>query len=215
MRALLAGALGAIALFLSAGCASVEPYDYGIYRENMPTSVVVLPPLEETFEANASYQYLSTITRPLAERGYYVFPPAMVASMLRENGLPTPFEMHQASPAKLQEVFGADAALYVTLESWGTRYAVLQSVTEVEVSATLVDLRSGLTLWEGDASRRAGSSDGGGGLLGMAIGAALNQIFSSARDNSLLLAGGLNEALFLNETSGLLPGPLYPVEEGL
>ncbi len=48
--------------------------------------------------------------------------------MMRENGLPTPFERHQVSQTKLQEIFGAAAALYVMLESWGTGFGVLQSI---------------------------------------------------------------------------------------
>lgn len=205
--------LSLLAAAASFGCSALPAVSYEIYRENMPMSIVVLPPLEETIEVGVSYDYLSTLTRPLAERGYYVFPPAMVASMLRENGLPTPFEMHQASPAKLREVFGADAALYVTLEAWGTRFRVIQSVTEVEVSAQLVDLESGIAIWEGEA--RQTQVSGGVSLLGRVAGAVVAQVAGNVSDRALRLADQVNTALFYSKSRGLLRGPLHPLYEGL
>jgi hypothetical protein len=40
------------------------------------------------------YIYLSTLTKPLAEKGYYVLPVAVIDQFLKENGLPTPAEMN-------------------------------------------------------------------------------------------------------------------------
>ena len=42
-------------------------------------------------------------------------PVAMVAEAFKENGLTQPSDMHATSPAKLREIFGADAALYITV----------------------------------------------------------------------------------------------------
>ena len=60
---------------LGAGCATTST-DYRAYIQHMPRSILVLPPLNESAEVLAPYSFLSTITRPLAERGYYVFPVA-------------------------------------------------------------------------------------------------------------------------------------------
>ena len=81
-----AGALAAVAV-LCGGCATT-PYDYAPYRQHMPRSILVLPPLNESVEVNAPYSYLSTVTRPLAECGYYVFPVAVIDAFLKDNGLP-------------------------------------------------------------------------------------------------------------------------------
>ncbi|MCI0634543.1 MAG: DUF799 domain-containing protein, partial [Actinobacteria bacterium] len=91
--------------------------------------------------------YLSTVTEPLAERGYYVFPVAVVDRMLRDNGLPGPGEMHQVPLTRLGEVFGADAVMYITLHDWGTAYRVIDSSTEVTAEASLVDVASGTEIW--------------------------------------------------------------------
>ena len=69
-----ASAAAVIALILT-GCAA-QPYDYTNYRQHPPRSIVVLPPLNESTAVEATYGYLSTVTRPIAEQGYYVFPVA-------------------------------------------------------------------------------------------------------------------------------------------
>ena len=96
---------------LAAACNSVEPYDYTLFREHPPRSILVLPPLNNSLEVDASYSYLSTVTQPLAEQGYYVFPVAVVDALMRENGLPTPGEMHTVSLDRIADIFGADSVL--------------------------------------------------------------------------------------------------------
>ena len=59
--------------------------------------------------------------------------------------------MHATSPAKLREIFGADAALYITVTKFGVSYTVVNSETMVQVQGKLVDLNSGATLWQGAA----------------------------------------------------------------
>jgi hypothetical protein len=192
------------------GCATPEPYDYTAFVAYRPTSILILPPLDETMELDASYAYLSTVTRPLAERGYYVFPVALVDRVLRQNGLPTPYEMHQVDPRKLREIFGADAVLYLALRDWGSSYQVIQSVTEVELTARMMDLGTGTDLWGGSTRAAVGSSDGGGGLIGMLVGAAVTQIASSVDDRSLDVARQANDQLFYDPNRGLPVGPLNP-----
>lgn len=201
--------LAAVALTLGA-CETVEPYDYSLYHAHMPRSVIVLPPLDNTMEVEATYAYLSTVTQPLAEQGYYVFPVAVVDRMLRDNGLTGPAEMHGAPIDRLREVFGADAVLYVTLHDWGTAYRVLDSATEVTVEAHLVDLHSGTEIWGGTHTATVSSSSGSGDLIGMLVGAVVNQIASSVSDPSVDVARDCNNALFCNKTNGMLVGPLHP-----
>ncbi len=71
------------------GCATTTtpPFDYGAYVQHMPASILVIPPRNESVEVMAPYIYLSTITRPLAERGYYVFPVAVIEKLMKENGI--------------------------------------------------------------------------------------------------------------------------------
>jgi len=198
-------------LLVVTACASREPYDYGPLVSHMPGSILVLPPLDETPEVEAAEGWLATATRPLVERGYYVFPVAVVHRMMRENGLPTPHEMHQVSLTKLAEIFDPDAVLYVTVREWGTSYEVLASNTRVSVEARLVDTATGTEIWRGTAVAVKSSNDGNqGGLIGAMVGAVVNQVVTSAIDPTPDVARQCNANLFLNSWDGLLPGPLHP-----
>ncbi len=206
MRLLLALALAALT-----SCASTRPpHDYGAFLAHSPRSILVLPPLDTTTEVDGPYEWLATVTRPLAERGYYVFPVAMVDGILKENGLPTPGEMHMVSPAKLHEVFGADAVLYVTITRWGTSYQVINSATEVAIECRLVDLRDGVELWRGSGAARSDSSQGQSSGLGMLVSAVVGQIASSMGNPSRQLAPRLNQTVFHADHDGLLLGPYHP-----
>lgn len=199
-----------VCTFLLAACATTEPYDYAAFHDHAPRSLLVLPPLDSSMEVDASYAYLSTVTEPLAERGYYVFPVAVVDRMLRDNGLAGPGEMHQAPLDRIREVFGADAVLYITLKDWGTAYRVIDSSTEVTVEAHLVDVASGTEIWAGEESAVMSSSSGQGSLVGMLVGAVVNQIATSVADPSLDVARDCNRQLFWNDHRGLLLGPYNP-----
>lgn len=215
MKRLTPGRTGLIALALLAasGCATMQEHDYSEYRAHMPRSILVLPPLNESVDVNAPYSYLSTISLPLGEAGYYVFPVAVVDAFMKDNGLPTPDEMHGVAPAKLREVFGTDAVLYVTIEEWGQKYVVLSSTTVVRARARLVDTASGITIWEGRADWTEGSS-GGGDLLTMVISAAIEQIVDTATDVTHDAARSANLQMVFEDRDGLLPGPRSPKHAG-
>jgi hypothetical protein len=191
-----------------AGCAT-KSYDYTNYRQHPPRSIVVLPPLNESTDVAGTYGYLSTVTYPLAEQGYYVFPVAEVDQFLKENGLPSAGEMHQAPVSKFGEILGADAVLYITLEQYGTKYQVINSATAVKAKAKLVDTRTASVLWEGEAIAQQ-NSGGSGNILGDLIAAALTQAINKSTDAAHNVARATNAQLFLTKGHGLLYGPYHP-----
>jgi len=192
-----------------AGCAATSPHDYAAYRRHMPRSILVLPPLNESTDVNATYSYLSTVTQPLGECGYYVFPVAVVDAFMKDNGLPSAGEMHAVSVAKLREVFGADAVLYVTLEQWGQKYQILSSTTVVKARAKLVDTATGEVLWEGRADAVEGSG-GSGNLFADMIIAAVEQVADTVGDQAHDLSRRANVLMVFDEHDGLLFGPYSP-----
>ena len=197
--------VGAVAVLaaLTACAAPPKPYDYTAFKEAKPASLLVLPPVNDTPDVNATYGVLSNLSMPLAEAGYYVLPVALVDETLRTNGVTTPSDAHNIDPAKLRQIFGADAALYVGVKQYGSVYKVLTSETIVEVQAKLVDLRTGTLLWEGQA--RASSAEQQNNNQGL-IGALINQIVSNLTDRSYDIAGLAGNRL-VYAPNGLLPGP--------
>jgi len=193
------------------GCATQHPsYDYTAFNAHFPRSILILPPLNESTSVTATYGYLSTVTRPVAERGYYVFPVAVVDQFLKHNGMPTPGEMHQVPLAKVRDVIGADAVLFATINEYGSKYKVLSSDTVVRVSARLVDTRTGTLLWEGHGTGRQ-SSGSSGNIVADLVGAVVAQGINSSRDTSHDVSRVANAQLFTLESQGLPYGPYSPL----
>ncbi len=205
-----------IAALSLVACAAPPKKDYTAYRQSKPRSILVLPPLNNSPDVHATYSVLSTVTQPLSEAGYYVFPVALVDQTFRENGLSNPGEMHQASIAKIREVFGADAALYITVSKYGASYNLLSSAVVVTVSARLMDVRNGQLLWAGAAS--ASDAEGGNNQEGLAaalITAVVKQVVSSVSGDgpSHRIARVASSRLLTAQPNGLLYGPRSPLYE--
>jgi len=209
-RWMAAGLLASAALL--GGCQTVKPYDYSNFRAHPPRSILVLPPLNESTAVEGTYGYLTTVTRPVAELGYYVFPVAVVDQFMKANGLPSAAEMQQAPLAKVAEITGADAVLFLDLKQYGSHFQVLSSVVSVEVTAKLVDTRSGMLLWEGHGAAQQGSG-GSGSLLGDLISAALTQALNKHSDRAHQVSRLANANLFYARDTGLPYGPYSPKYE--
>lgn len=192
---------------LLAGCASQPAaYDYTAFNEHPPRSILVLPPMNESLSVRATYGYLSTVTMPLAEHGYYVFPVQIVDEMLKENGLPTPGEMHEIPLDRARDIFGADAVMYITVQQYGDRFVLVSSSSDVSARVRLVDTRTGTLIWGGHA-RATDSSGGSGSLIDQMIVAAIMQGIKSTRDDSHRLSSRANLELFRRSNNGLPYGP--------
>jgi hypothetical protein len=201
--------VGCLAVLLLAGCTTVKPYDYTNFRAHPPRSILVLPPLNESTEVEGTYGYFSTVTQPIAERGYYVFPVEVVDQFLKQNGMPTAGEMHQVPLGKVVDIIGADAVLFVTLKQYGSKYVVLNSVTTVQVEAKLVDTRSAVILWQGTGLATQ-SGNGSGNLLANLIAAAITQAINSKTDRAHQVSRLANAQLFFPKDTGLPYGPYSP-----
>lgn len=203
-------------LVLLGACASPPAErDYTAFRSSKPKSILVLPPVNETTDVNATSGMLAQMTMPLAEAGYYVLPVAETSETFRHNGVSTPDEIQAVAPAKMLEIFGADAVLYSKVTQYGTVYHVIDSDTVVAASAKLVDLRTGDVLWEG-SGRASGKeqrnfSVGSSGLVAMLVQAAIRQVADTLTDRSYDVAGLASQRLLrVGHPNGLLYGPRSP-----
>lgn len=202
------------AMVLLGGCATGKKYDYSEFRNSRPVSILVLPPVNSSPDVKATYSMLSVATVPLAESGYYVLPVTLVDETFRQNGLDTPAEIQQLPVAKLREIFGADAALYINVKQYGTSYALISSETRVTAEGRLVDLRSGKLLWEGmaTASSNEGNNNSGGGLIGALVKAVVSQIIDTVTDRGHTIAGMTSQRLLAaGRPNGILYGPRSPL----
>ena len=206
----LAVALSALVL---AGCANHRPkgYDYSALKQSDPRSILVVMPTSDSTDIRAESSVLAQATVPLAERGYYVFPVALVDEMFRQNGLTNGHDIQQAPIRKLREIFGADAVMYLHVEEYGASYQVVKSVTTVTVKGKLVDLKNGRTLWEGRASSHSESGHANDDTLTAMVSAAVDQILDAINDSGYEMAGAADALLFSHgDRGGLLYGPSHP-----
>ena len=208
----LALALVGVALALG-GCATRQPFDYSSFKQSRPASLLVLPPINDTTDVKATQGVLATSTLPLAEAGYYVMPAGLVDETFKQNGLSTPNDMHEVTATKLREIFGADAAVYIRVKQYGTRYLLVGSETRVTVEGRIVDLRNGREIWSGTATASSEESSGSnqGGIVGLLVKAVVNQIVGTLSDASFNYSAIANQRLLGKPAfNGVLYGPRSP-----
>ncbi|HEJ9660804.1 TPA: DUF799 domain-containing protein [Proteus mirabilis] len=180
--------------FVLSGCAEPVKTDYTAFKASKPKSILVLLPKNQTPEVEAAHSFLSQVTYPLAEAGYYVFPVAVVEETFKQNGLSTGSDIQAVSPSKLREIFGADSVLYLDVTQYGTSYQVIASETRVSASASSA---------EGDTASN--------GLVGMLVSAVVTQIVDTIADKSHEIAGVASVRLLsAGHANGILYGPRSP-----
>jgi hypothetical protein len=139
--------LGILISLLSTGCVSPNKRDYTNFINADPHSILVVVSDSFSNDINAVPAVLSSAVLPLSEAGYYVLPVTMVNETFRYNGVTGIGELKDIPLQKYKEVFGADAIMFLTIKEYQSHYAVLDSYFQVEVSAQLVDVDTGVTLW--------------------------------------------------------------------
>jgi len=202
----------AVAALALSGCAH-QPKDYSAYKAADPKSILILPPRNSTPEVEATYGFYSNTESPVAESGYYVLPITLVDEYFKANGLTVADDIQRVDYAKLREVFGADAALYINVTDYGTRYFVLGSQAVVTAEARLIDLRTGVELWSGKATANSeeGNNNNQGGLAALLISALVKQVVGSVSDQSYSISKMTTVRLLSAKSPGsLLPGPRSP-----
>lgn len=195
---------------LAAGCANQpQPYDYSAFRAHPPRSILVLPPINEGTTVEGTYGFLSAVTRPLAEHGYYVFPVSVVDHFMKAQGMPGAGEMHEVPLARAREILGADAVLFVTLERYGQTYVLLDSISEVRIRARLYDTNGETLIWEGSGLAQQ-STGGSGNPIADMIAAVVVQAIGTVTDASHGLSPVAMSNALASPKRGLPYGPYHP-----
>jgi hypothetical protein len=201
-----AGSLIALlATALAAGCVTPPKKDYTAFRAADPHSILVIPVVNNTTSIEAPGLFLSTLPIPVAERGYYVFPVNMVKGVLEIEGLSDPNMVHTADTARLCNLFGADAVLYVSIEAWTAKYIVINTQVTVEFDYVMKDGKTGDTIWKEHRRVASNSSDGARDPLSPLVMA----VIAKAYPNYMPLARSANSWVFTAPGIGLPKGPRH------
>jgi hypothetical protein len=190
-----------------AGCVAPSPPDWAELRAARPRSILVLPPENQTTAVEATYGCLATVSRPLAEKGYYVFPVGVVDQYMKENGLPTTGEMWAVPVDKLNEVFGTDTVLYITVKDYGVQHMLVAGFITVSIEGRLVDARTGLELWRGIG---LGQLQLGSGTLFDVVIVPVQVAIATETDQAHDVSELAHRSMLYPAGTGLLYGPYHP-----
>lgn len=201
----------AAAAVLSTGCATnqVRP-DQSKFIAAAPKSILVVPIVNKSLDVDAPNYVLSTLPLPLAQRGYYVFPVNTVKTVLEQEGFYEGEQIHQQPPESLASLFGADAVLYVTINRWDAKYAVLAAVVTVQFDYRMV-AKDGTEIWKAQQQMQySPQQQNTGNPLANLIAAAVSAAITRAAPNYMPLARQANQQVFVLGPNALPDGPYTP-----
>ncbi len=155
----------------------------GMYEE-MPRSLFVMPPMNESTAADAKDYYATTIEIPLAFHGFYVFPYEITSDVLKQQGIYDAELLYNMPLNKFYDYFGADAVLYTRIKKWDVAYLVLASTLTVSIDAEIRSTRTSRVLWKynGTVVVDLSGGDSGGSLAGLIAKAIATAVNTAAAD---------------------------------
>ena len=199
-----------LAVFLI-GCAAPSKKDLSAFRAAAPRSILVVPAVNKSLDVDAANYLLSTLTVPLAEKGYYVFPVNTVKFVLEQEGYYEGEQVHRQPADVLTRLFGADAVLYVAINRWDAQYAVLATTVTVEFDYWIV-YKDGREIWRAKQKMQySPQASNAGNPIANLIVAAIAAAVERAAPNYMPLARQANQAVFVTGPDAIPNGPYLKV----
>lgn len=194
------------------GCATVQQKDMSAFNRAAPRSILVVPVVNKTLDIDAPLYVLTTLSIPLANKGYYVFPVNTTKYILEQEGLYEGDRIASVPVPTLAKMFGADAILYVTIKRWDAQYAVISTTVTVEFDYKLV-AADGTEIWTENKKMAYSPQNNQGGGLGGLIAAAISAAITRAAPNYMPLAQSAHQQVFLMGPNQLPDGPYITKEK--
>ncbi len=154
---------------------------YAQMYENMPVTLLVMPPINNTSNVEAKDLLYTSISRPLVEAGYYVISPLLAMDVLRQESA-YDAELFVDRPLTVfRDYFGADAVVFSQIDDWTKRgfgidtkirYFIRSTVTGEIIFDRSCDLYLDLRV-----------DSGGSGALGALIDLAASAISTAVTDH--------------------------------
>jgi hypothetical protein len=152
--------------------------------EQQPRSILILPPMNESTDAEAKDYYMTTTEQPFALMGYYTFPSEMVSEIMKQEGVYDTEILYNMPLDKFYEYFGADAVLFTHIKKWDLSYMVLASKLTIQIEAQIVSTQTSEELWKytGTVVVDLSGGNNGGGLAGLIASAVVTAVNSASAD---------------------------------
>lgn len=137
-------------IFFLSGCGPsyvTKGAEFPKMYEEQPRSLLILPPMNESTDAEAKDYYMTTTEMPFALMGYYTFPTEMVSDIMKQEGVYDTEILYNMPLDKYSEYFGADAVLFTRIKKWDVSYMVVESTLTVSIEAKIVSTKTSQELW--------------------------------------------------------------------
>lgn len=176
-----------VAMLMVSGCAPkliTKGDAFPKMYEEQPRSLLILPPMNESTDAEAKGYYMTTIEMPFALMGYYTFPVEMVSDIMKQEGVYDTELLYNMPLDRFNEYFGADAVLYTRIKIWNVSYMIIASNLTVSIEAEIVSTKTSQQLWKYTGTIVVDLSGGnsGGSLAGLVASAIATAINTAAAD---------------------------------
>ncbi len=91
---------------------------YSKLYEEKPVTLLIMPPINNTANVEAKELLYTSISRPLAEAGYYVISPLLAMDVFKAESA-YDAEMFSEGPLDVfRQYFGCDAAVFSVIDTW-------------------------------------------------------------------------------------------------
>lgn len=156
--------------------------NYPKMYEEKPTSILIMPPINKTVNVEAKEYFYTSLAVPLCEKGYYVISPFLAMETLKGESAYDSEMFLNSKLNKFHDVFGADAALFTTINRW--EKSTLGNTITVEIEYLLKSTTNDEILFDrkGTLTVDLSVNSGSGGLLGALVDMAASAITTAATD---------------------------------
>jgi len=175
-------ALSAI-LLVSCAQSITKGKQYSQMYEEKPTSILVMPPINNTNVVEAKDYFYNSLAHPMCEQGYYVVSPLLALDLLKQESAYESENFINGNLAPFRKVFGVDAALFTTINKY--KKNDLANTITVEIEYLLRSTKTNEVLFNRKGNLKVdcgSSSSSGGGLIGLAIQMAANALATATTD---------------------------------
>lgn len=155
---------------------------YGKMYDEKPLTLLVMPPINNSSNAEAKDLLYTSISRPLVEAGYYVISPLLAMDILKAESAYDAENFFDAPLDVFNNFFGADAVVFSVIDTWtkkgmGIETKIRYVIKSAHTNEILFDRSCDLYL---DLSVNSGHSYG---LLGALVDLAASAIATAATDH--------------------------------
>ena len=187
--------------------------------EEKPTTILVMPPINNTNAVEAKDYFYTSLAQPLSEKGYYVLSPFLAMNVLQEESAYDSELFIDANLKPFNTIFGADVALFTIINKWSK--VTLGNMISVDIEYIFKSTKTNEVLFSRkgvinvDTSINSGGNSAMSALIDMvasAVNTALtDKVIAARRCNVYVLKdlpSGVYSPLFGQDQSYKAGGPV-------